>query len=117
MNYLRNKVLIWMGGYFPFILRLFGLKVIKFGYIDITPNICTGNQPKGRIVESKVSWLIQNLWEAPLAVKIIISCNLADDGWVQIYPVNQTLLGSSNRDISYGEEKFDFELRQKYKKP
>lgn len=71
MNYLRNKVLIWMGSYFPFVPRLFGLKVLRFGYIDITPDLCTGSRPKGG-VESKVSWLVENLWESPLPVKIVI---------------------------------------------
>ncbi len=72
MKHLRNKTLIWIGGYFPFLPRLFGLKMLRFGYIDITPDLCSGSQPKGRIVESKVSWLIENLWETPLPVKIVI---------------------------------------------
>lgn len=115
MNYLRDKVLIWMGSYFPFVPRFFGLKVLRFGYIDITPDLCSGSRPKGG-VESKVSWLIENLWESPLLVKIVISCVQSDDGWVQAYPVNQALQGGWNGDVSCGEEKFDLELRQKYKK-
>jgi hypothetical protein len=115
MNYLRNKVLIWVGSYFPFVPRLFGLKVLRFGCIDITPDLCSGSRPKGG-VESKVSWLIENLWESPLPVKIVISCVQSDDGWVQAYPVNQSLQGGWDRDVSCGEEKFDLESRQKYKK-
>lgn len=115
MNYLFKQTLIWIGGYFPFIPRLFGLKVLSIGYIDITPDLCSG-KPQGRIVESKVSWLIKNLWGAPLPIKIIISSVKADDGWIQAYPVNQALHGGWNRDISCGEEKFDLELRQKHKK-
>jgi len=45
VNYLRDKVLIWMGSYFPFVPRLFGLKVLRFGYIDITPDLCSGSRP------------------------------------------------------------------------
>ncbi len=103
MNYLFKQTLIWIGGYFPFIPRLFGLKVLSIGYIDITPDLCNG-KPQGRIVESKVSWLIKNLWGAPLPIKIIIFCVQADDGWIQAYPVNQALHGGWNRDISYGNE-------------
>lgn len=116
MNYLKNKVLIWMGSYFPFVPRFFGLKVLRYGYIDITPDLCSGDQPKGRILESKVSWLIENLWESPLPVKIAISCIRPDEGWVQAYPVDQALRGGWNRDVSCGEEKFDLESRKKYKK-
>ena len=115
MNYLFKQTLIWIGGYFPFIPRFFGLKVLSLGYIDITPDLC-GDKPQGRIVESKVSWLIKNLWGAPLSIKVVISCVQADDGWIQAYPVNQALHGGWNRDISCGEEKFDLESRQKYKK-
>jgi hypothetical protein len=116
MQYLRNKIFIWIGNYFPFVLRFFELKVLRFGYIDITPDLCSGSRPNKKMVESKVSWLIENLSEYPLPVKIVISCVQSGDGWVQIYPVNQALQGGSNRDISYGEEKFDLESRQKCKK-
>jgi hypothetical protein len=96
--------------------RLFGLKVLRFGYIDITPDLGSGSRPKERLVESKVSWLIENLWESPLSVKIVISCIQSNDGWVQAYPVNQALQGGWNKDVSCGEEKFDLESRQKHKK-
>lgn len=116
MNYLFKQTLIWIGGYFPFVPRIFGLKILSFNYIDITPDICYGNKPKGRTVESKVSWLIKNLWGSPLPIKIVISCVQANDGWIQAYPVNQALQGGWSRDFSCGEEKFDPELREKYKK-
>jgi len=63
-----------------------------------------------------VSWLVKNLWEEPLSVKIIISCVQADDGWIQAYPVNQALQGGWNKDISCGEEKFDLASREKFRK-
>lgn len=115
MNYLCKKILIWVGEHFQFIPRIFGLKVLRFGYIDITPDLCSGSRPKGG-VESKVSWLVKNLWEEPLSVKIIISCVQADDGWIQAYPVNQALQGGWNKDISCGEEKFDLASREKFRK-
>lgn len=116
MNHLFKQVLVWVGRYFPFVPRIFGLKILSFGYIDITPDLCSGSRPKLGIVESKVSWLIKNSWESPLSIKIVISCAQADDGWIQTYAVNQALQGGWNRDYSCGEEKFDSELRQKYKK-
>lgn len=109
MNYLLQQILVWIGGYFPIVRRLFGLKILTYGYTDITPDLCTGSRPSGNRVESKVSWLIQNLSGSSLSIKIIIYCNQANDGWIQIYQVNQCLQGGWSEDFSCGEEKFDSE--------
>ena len=115
MSYLFQKVLVWLGGYFPFIPRLFGLKILTIGYIDITPDIGCGSRPNSRIVESKISWLVKSEWGSPIPVKIVMACVQPEDVWAQVYPVNQALHGDWNRDASCGEEKFDPDLRQKCK--
>lgn len=115
MNYLCNQILIWIGGYFPSIPRIFGLKILTIGYTDITPDIGCGSKPHGRMVESKISWLVKSEWGFPITAKIVTSCVQSQDVWVQVYPVNQNLRESWNSDVSCGEEKFDSNLKQKCK--
>lgn len=116
MNLLGKQILIWTRDYFPFIPRLFGLKILTYGYVDITPDLCSGSCPKERKLESKVSWLIKNYSSSPLSIKIVIACVQENDGWVQAYLVDETLQGGWHRDISCGEEKFDHGSKQKHKK-
>ncbi len=115
MKYLYEQILIWIGKHFPTIPRFFGLKILIIGYTDITLDIGCGGKPNGRMVESKISWLIKNEWGAPIPAKIVMACVQSQDVWAQVYPVNQALHGGWNRDVSCGEEKFDPDLRQKCK--
>lgn len=115
MNYIFKQPLIWLARYFPSIPRFFGIKILTSGYSDVTPWVSTGNEPKGRGVESKVSYLVKNESNVPIPIKIVMACVQPEDVWAQIYPVDHALQGGWNRDVSCGEEKFDPDLRKKYK--
>jgi hypothetical protein len=116
MNYLYKQALVWIGHYFPFVPRLFGLKVLAVGWVDFTPYIGASYEPKERLVESKVSMVLENCSDLPLGVKIIVECGREDDAWIRAYSVSPLLFdGRWDKDVCCGELKFEPEKKIKYK--
>ncbi|KKM05890.1 hypothetical protein LCGC14_1749490 [marine sediment metagenome] len=71
MNFLFKQIVIWMSEYFPFLLRIFGLRIFTIDNTDITPDFCSGIPPIGRKLESKISWIIKNRCYLSIPIKII----------------------------------------------
>jgi hypothetical protein len=72
--------------------------------------------PVGRQVESSMSFLLENCAKIPLPITIVLECVQENDACIQIYPVNRDLSQDGrNRDVSYGDQVFDENLKKKCK--
>ncbi|MBN2478633.1 MAG: hypothetical protein JXA94_00230 [Parachlamydiales bacterium] len=113
MNYLFKTIIVWISKYFPFLLKIFDLKVLEFGHIDVTPDYYSGYRPIKRMIESKISWIIYNRSFVNLPISIIFTCPQEEDCWIQVYQVDSFLNSKEVRDICCEKETYDAELGQK----
>ncbi|NGX50051.1 MAG: hypothetical protein K940chlam5_01663 [Candidatus Anoxychlamydiales bacterium] len=111
MKILLEKIIIWMSEYFPFLGKIFGLKILAYGYMDITP--WCGEQLNGRKVESKISWIIQNRSYSLIPIKITVSCSQEQESSIQVYPIKKDFSSLWDKDVCCGEQKFDSKLKKK----
>ncbi|MGD2170351.1 MAG: hypothetical protein PVI40_08940, partial [Chlamydiota bacterium] len=86
-----------------------------YDYSDVTNHIGCCSQPSNVTISSKISWLVKNLYNSQVPVKVTISCVQQDDAWVQVSPLDKYSRPYLHEDISCGEEKYDAEKQKKFK--
>ncbi len=110
---LLNKFIVWLARYFPFLLKWFDIKVLEWDMVDITPSQPSGFDKKP-YVESKVSFVLNNISYLDISLDLIFSYLLEDNVRIQIYPIDENFQPIKNPNPHSIKMEFDSNEKKMY---